>query len=99
YSFSLLINKRQMDEDFLSKRLAEREAQNALRQLQLPSENVDFCSNDYLGIVRNRLLEAKAGGAFMNYRHGSTGSRLLAGNSLLAEETESFIAAFHDAEA
>jgi len=88
-----------MWEDFLSKKLSEREAQNALRQLQLPSGNTDFCSNDYLGIVRNRLLESRVAGAFMNYRHGSTGSRLLAGNSLLAEETESFIASFHDAEA
>jgi 8-amino-7-oxononanoate synthase len=88
-----------MQEEFLSKKLDERKAQNAFRQLQLPSGKIDFCSNDYLGIVRNRLLEEKAGGAFMNYRHGSTGSRLLAGNSLLAEETESFLAAFHEAEA
>jgi 8-amino-7-oxononanoate synthase len=88
-----------MQEDFLSKKLEERTAQNALRQLQLPSGKIDFCSNDYLGIVRNRLLETKAGAAFMNYRHGSTGSRLLAGNSLMAEETESFLAEFHEAEA
>jgi 8-amino-7-oxononanoate synthase len=88
-----------MAEDFLSNKLNERKEQNAFRQLQLPSGTVDFCSNDYLGIVRNRLLEAKAGASIMNYRHGSTGSRLLAGNSLLAEDTESYLASFHDAEA
>jgi 8-amino-7-oxononanoate synthase len=86
-----------MQEDFLSKKLEERTAQNAFRRLQLPSGKIDFCSNDYLGIVRNRLLEEKAGAAFMNYRHGSTGSRLLAGNSLIAEETEVFLAEFHEA--
>jgi 8-amino-7-oxononanoate synthase len=88
-----------MQEDFLSGKLNERQAQNAFRQLQLPSGKIDFCSNDYLGIVRNRVLENRSGAAFMNYRHGSTGSRLLAGNSLMAEETESFLAGFHDTEA
>lgn len=88
-----------MQEDFLSKKLEERQSQNAFRQMQLPSGKVDFCSNDYLGIVRNRKLEERAGASFINYRHGSTGSRLLAGNSLIAEETETFLANFHDAEA
>lgn len=88
-----------MQDNFLSAKLEERQQQNAFRQLQLPSGKIDFCSNDYLGIVRNRLLEEKAGASFMNYHHGSTGSRLLAGNSLLAEDTESHIAFFHDAEA
>jgi 8-amino-7-oxononanoate synthase len=88
-----------MQDQFLSHKLDERRQQNALRQLQLPSARIDFCSNDYLGIVRNRLMEEKAGASILNYRHGSTGSRLLAGNSLLAEDTESKLAAFHEAEA
>ncbi len=88
-----------MQEEFLLQKLAERKKQNAFRQLSLPSGKIDFCSNDYLGIVRNRLLEEKGGASVLNYRHGSTGSRLLAGNSLLAEDTESFIASFHEAEA
>jgi 8-amino-7-oxononanoate synthase len=88
-----------MQDNFLSRKLDERKAQNAFRQMQLSSGKVDFCSNDYLGMVRNRKLEERAGASFINYRHGSTGSRLLAGNSLMAEETESFLASFHDAEA
>ncbi len=41
---------------------------------------VDFASNDYLGLSR---------------KFGATGSRLLTGNSKLAEELETAIAAFH----
>jgi 8-amino-7-oxononanoate synthase len=88
-----------MNDDFLLKKLNERKQQLAFRQLVLTSGKIDFCSNDYLGIVRNRLIEDKTGASLASYRHGSAGSRLLAGNSLLAEDTESAIAAFHDAEA
>jgi len=88
-----------MNDDFLLKKLSERRQQQAFRQLVLTTGRIDFCSNDYLGIVRNRLIEDKTGASLASYRHGSAGSRLLAGNSLLAEDTESAIAAFHDAEA
>ena len=31
--------------------------QNAFRQLRLPdTKKIDFCSNDYLGVVKNNLL-------------------------------------------
>lgn len=86
-------------DNFLRDKLFERTQQNAFRQLQLPSGKTDFCSNDYLGIVRNRLIESRAGASMINYHHGSTGSRLLAGNSVVAEEAETFLAAFHQAEA
>lgn len=79
--------------DFLTKKLDERKARNAYRQLSLPSGKVDFCSNDYLGIVRNELIQVSSN------KHGSTGSRLLSGNYPLIEETEQKIAAFHDAPA
>lgn len=70
---------------------------NALRSLKSNSNGlIDFCSNDYLGIVTNGLLEKEAAPGL---RHGSTGSRLLSGNYALIEETESFIAGFHDCEA
>jgi 8-amino-7-oxononanoate synthase len=84
------------DENFLSRKLAERAEQDALRRLRLPEGKVDFCSNDYLGVVRNGLLEgARHGGD----AHGSGGSRLLAGNYALVEETERVIAAYHEAPA
>ena len=89
-----------MNDDFLLKKLNERQEQNAFRRLLLPQGKTDLCSNDYLGIVRNQLIEKQLGeSAHTAYRHGSTGSRLLAGNYALVEETEKMLAAFHDAEA
>ncbi len=87
-----------MREDFLHKKLNERKEQNSFRQLRLPGNSmIDFCSNDYLGIVRNKLLEAYHDSK-QGYAYGSTGSRLLTGNYPLIEETEKFIAEFHNAE-
>jgi 8-amino-7-oxononanoate synthase len=85
-----------MNEDFLEKKLAERRQANALRSLIVTEGKIDFCSNDYLGIVKNRLIENVIK---ENLPHGSTGSRLLSGNYTLIEETEKFIATFHNAEA
>jgi 8-amino-7-oxononanoate synthase len=88
-----------MEEDFLYKKLHERTQQNALRQLRLSEGKIDFCSNDYLGIVANNLLSGcRNNDAKATYRYGSTGSRLLAGNYPLIEEAEKLIAAFHGSE-
>lgn len=81
---------------FLEKKLQQRKEQNAFRQLKLPGNKIDFCSNDYLGIVYHNLLNDKIAHGL---KTGSTGSRLLAGNYLLIEETEKQIAVFHKAEA
>ena len=87
------------DEGFLSRKLNQREEQDALRRLRLPEGKVDLCSNDYLGVVRNGLLEdgilMAASAADTADAHGSGGSRLLAGNYPLIEETERAIAKFH----
>ena len=88
-----------MNEEFLNRKLAERIAQNSLRQLRLPSDGlIDFCSNDYLGIVKNNLLHDSIQPA-NSLKTCSTGSRLLTGNYPLIEEVESIIASFHQAEA
>ncbi len=84
-----------MNEDFLHKKIAERKEQNAYRQLQTATAAIDFCSNDYLGIVHNNLLQVPG----EEHKSGSTGSRLLTGNNALTEETEAMMAAFHEAEA
>lgn len=76
-------------------KLNERAAQNALRKLQLPNGKIDFCSNDYLGVVKNNLLLK----CNHNLLLGSTGSRLLAGNYELIEQLETRIAQFHHTEA
>jgi 8-amino-7-oxononanoate synthase len=87
-----------MKEEFLHKKLKERKDQNAFRQLTLANGQIDFCSNDYLGVVKNNLLKIdQAAESWKTLHHGSTGSRLLAGNYLLIEETEKLIAAFHGA--
>ena len=94
-----------MNENFLSKRLTEREEQGSLRKLSISNGLVDFSSNDYLGFARSEelshevqkelsLLRTPRSGLF-----GSTGSRLLTGNSQYAEELEKFIAEYHKAEA
>src|SRR4051812_37408644 len=95
----------------LINKLNERKALNAYRQLRLPQPGmVDFCSNDYLGIVKNNLLSIVNSESLQTstsslstvnshlsfLSSGSTGSRLLAGNYELIDETESMIAAFHN---
>jgi 8-amino-7-oxononanoate synthase len=79
-----------MPEDFLNNKLNERKELNAFRTLRLPDGKIDFCSNDYLGLAR-----VSGHSRWPDNLHGSTGSRLLAGNYPLIEETEKLIAAFH----
>src|SRR5450432_4327 len=86
-----------MGEDFLNQILEERSAANAFRTLRLSGTEADYVSNDYLGIVKNGLIEALLRDGHFN--HGSTGSRLLAGNYPLIEEAEKEIARFHDSPA
>lgn len=83
-----------MNEEFLNRKLSERKDQHAYRQLRLSNSKIDFCSNDYLGISKAKLLST------VNFQlsTGSTGSRLLSGNYPLIEETEKIIAAFHNTE-
>ncbi len=83
-------------ENFLEKKLQERRDQQAFRTLKLPSGKTDFCSNDYLGIIHYGLLETSEAHWL---KHGSGGSRLLAGNDALTESTEQQLAGFHRADA
>ncbi len=90
---------------FLSIALHKRQEQNALRTLAVNNQLIDFCSNDYLGFANSKelfdLTELELSHLITQYPHllGSTGSRLLAGNSAYAEDLEKLIAAFHNAEA
>src|SRR6478735_1462118 len=81
-------------DDFLQKKLKERIENHSLRELRLPERKTDFCSNDYLGIVKNSRLQTSDS----RLSSGSTGSRLLSGNYGLIEETETQIAFFHQSE-
>src|SRR5437763_5912799 len=60
-SINLTISQcfKDMHDEFLSKRLDERKEQQLLRSLRLPTQGiVDFCSNDYLGIVTTDRISA-----------------------------------------
>ncbi len=86
----------------LGRKLQERKDQNAFRELKVGEGLVDFVSNDYLGLAGEKevldgalaLLEAEGG-----LGNGSTGSRLLSGNTELFERTESALARLYHAEA
>jgi len=87
-------------EQYLAGKLNQRVAAGNLRQLRTTRAVVDFFSNDYLGLATTRAL-AGFMPPFGNETTGtgSTGSRLLSGNSVQAEELEHIIAQFHNAEA
>ncbi|MBL7920266.1 MAG: pyridoxal phosphate-dependent aminotransferase family protein [Bacteroidia bacterium] len=84
----------------LFKALIEREQKGMLRKLATNYPVIDFCSNDYLGFSKLGLLSKKL--ETLNQKqesaYGSTGSRLISGNSTFIEEAEKQIALFHHAE-
>lgn len=85
----------------LSERLALRQQTGLLRQLRTADNLVDFCSNDYLGFARSSELKAKireADASHTETRTGATGSRLLAGQTVLADEVEQELATFYQTE-
>ncbi|MDB5133174.1 MAG: bioF 2 [Mucilaginibacter sp.] len=63
---------------------------------------IDFCSNDYLGFARSPELKSSIDKEVSNcglVANGSTGSRLLSGNTVYIEELEQQIASLHKSEA
>jgi len=80
---------------FLQDKLDERKASGLLRSLVSYPDKIDFSSNDYLGFAKLPQLKQ----SHTEQPSGATGSRLITGNPVIAEETEKIIAAFHDAEA
>ncbi len=82
--------------------LDKRKVSTNFRKLSLPdSKLIDFSSNDYLGFSKNPELKKLKENIVKQYKlkqEGSTGARLISGNSSLAEQTEKQIAKFHHAE-
>jgi 8-amino-7-oxononanoate synthase len=81
--------------------LQKRTEQYTLRSLRLQEQLIDFCSNDYLGFSRSKTLQQAVENEWNQLPapgNGSTGSRLLAGNTAYAETLEQYIANFHAAE-
>ena len=80
-----------MDRKLLSK-LEKRKEEGAFRQLSLVENQIDFFSNDYLGLAREQVLIPTS------KLSGATGSRLLSGNSIEADTCETQLAEFYKAE-
>ena len=88
--------------DQLESALKLRQQKSLLRSLTtFPSSSADFSSNDFLGLSVNAALHS----LFLHHINtfprpplGSTGSRLLDGNSTYADELDIFLADFHNAE-
>lgn len=72
------------------KKINQRKSENAFRELMVQGNKVDFFSNDYLGASKIPF-EGQ-----MNY--GSTGSRLISGNSKYTERLETYLAGFYQQE-
>ncbi len=85
-------------EQHLANKLNERTLAGNLRRLSIPSAPVDFFSNDYLGLASTGLLSSLMQ-QLGNDATGSSGSRLLSGNSEQAMQLEETIAHCHQAEA
>lgn len=85
----------------LYKKIEKRKANNALRQLGMQNDLIDFSSNDYLGFSKSETIfnsthEFLKAHSISN--NGSTGSRLLSGNHNLYNIVEDIIANFHNNE-
>ena len=85
----------------LLEQLEKRQKNRNLRTLKLIENLVDFSSNDYLGLSSNEKLMASIQESYAatGLSIGSTGSRLLTGNSQLHLELESKLAEFFGAPA
>lgn len=89
-------------EIFLQGKLKERTENGLLRKLTNTALPFDFCSNDYLGFAQSLLLKQAIEKQTLNnssFKNGAGGSRLLSGNHPYTEETEQFVANFHQATA
>lgn len=78
--------------------IEERKRKGLFRSLKYNYPKIDFSSNDYLGFSKEALIDKKIKDQ-KTTNSGSTGSRLISGNTKFTEELESSIAKFHSAEA
>lgn len=85
----------------LQRKLQLRKNENSFRALANKENLIDFTSNDYLGLARSNelfeLIHNKVNA--LPHKNGSSGSRLLSGNTPYAEEVERKLANIFKAEA
>ena len=85
----------------LTAKLETRKQNNALRKLAIPSDLIDFASNDYIGFSKNKAIFEETHQYLIDNtitQNGATGSRLLSGNHKVYQDTENYIAQFHQTE-
>jgi 8-amino-7-oxononanoate synthase len=82
----------------LSHKLIQAKEKFLFRSLKTNYASVDFSSNDYLGFSTQGYLHQEIPSLEPSIKMGSTGSRLISGNSVLFNEIEKDIANFHEAE-
>ena len=80
-------------------KLEERRAKGSYREMTLSQRLIDFVSNDYLGLSRSKELYEMIRDRDSFHANGSTGSRLLAGNSSEMQALETKLARIFKAEA
>ena len=85
---------------YILQKISDRKDEGNFRSLKVIEGKVDFTSNDYLGLARDKHFQAMVESEIRDSQAllGSTGSRLLSGNSIYAESLEKQIADFHKAE-
>ena len=82
----------------LSHKLIQAKEKFLFRSLKNNYPSVDFSSNDYLGFSTQGYLHQEMQSLEPPIKMGSTGSRLISGNSILFNEIEKDISNFHEAE-
>jgi len=77
-------------DDILSSKISKRKEEGLFRTLKQPGDLIDFYSNDYLGLARSKPLFEIIHSRLEHLKpvNGSTGSRLLSGNSAYHEAIE-----------
>ncbi|REJ80382.1 MAG: pyridoxal phosphate-dependent aminotransferase family protein [Bacteroidetes bacterium] len=81
--------------------LGKRKQKGNFRTLNPFRREIDFCSNDYLGLARSAEFRKKTEeiiDSYGDYRNGSGGSRLICGTTMHLTELEKTVADFHNTE-
>ena len=85
----------------LQQKLNLRAETNALRKLPIPTNGIDFSSNDYLDFAKNEEIFDATHKYLIDNNikiNGATGSRLISGNHNLYAIAENYISEFHQSE-
>ena len=85
----------------LIKKLKNREEDQSIRNLEVQENEIDFFSNDYLGLSKSKKVFQKTHQYLVENQleiNGATGSRLLSGNYSLFQKVEDKLCQFHNSE-